>query len=192
MTTRGHTLVEAVIVTGLLSVVGLMSTSLLVSGTDAYKGLLADQDADRIAGELLDAIAREIKDAQGSTVVFSAAQPDTITFRRMIGYDPTGRTDAEKRILSAPITLRRVPFTTEGGVALYAVERAEGGGTTTRIAAYVDAQDLDAPTAPGLTFAVTSFTGYPLITASATVSVGAGRTGRTRLKRSVHIGLEVP
>src|SRR5207237_1427513 len=78
------------------------------SGGNAYKEMVADQDAERIAGALLDAIARELQDAQGSTIAFSPATPDAITFRRMVGYDPYAATDAGKRVLSQPITLRRV------------------------------------------------------------------------------------
>ncbi|HVY60478.1 MAG TPA: hypothetical protein VHF22_02445 [Planctomycetota bacterium] len=188
---RGVSLLEVSAATALMAVVVVSFLGLLVYGVDAYRQSVAEERALRTAGDLVDAIARELKDAPASTLVFSAAAPTEITFRRMTGYDPTGATDDARRVLTPPITIRRVPMAVPGASGLYAVERVEAGERAASLGGFVAESDAAEPALPGLRFDVASTLSATFVTVTVTVAVPAARSSSAVARLATTLSLEV-
>ncbi len=183
---RGATAVELAAAVALLSVLALLGASLLVSGANACRESVAEQDAVRQAGDGLDSATRELKDATASTVVFSSLDPSRITFQKMVGYDSA----SGSRILSAPITLRAAPL--PGAPGLYGVAREEAGGPASFIAGHLAARDLADPTLPGLHFDVErDGNGRTIVRVTVTIAVPCGPGGPVSVRRSTAISLVI-
>jgi type II secretory pathway pseudopilin PulG len=188
---QGHTLVELTVGLAIVGVAMLLGVSALGSAADGSHRAGSDQEALEAAARAADAIARELKDAAGGTIVFSSTTPDQITFRKMIGYDPTLPNEADRRLLSAAITLRRTPLAMAGQPGLWLIERVQAGASTARLAGYIADRDLATPTAPGLNFAVTRASGLTLVRIAVTAAVPGARDGPARARRVVAVDVEV-
>jgi len=188
---RGRSLIELIVATALLAGVALASSAVVVYGFDAYKQTVGAESAIQQATRALAAIGHELKDAPASTLLVSEAEPDRISFRRIIGYDPLGATDEARRILTPVITLRRVLQSGAGASALYAIERSEQGRTTSRLVGGIAAADPMAPTLPGLRFTVTRTGATTLVDIVVAVTASTGKGGTVTARRATTVSLEI-
>lgn len=185
---HGFTVIEMTIAAALLSLLAVSGISALTVGTNACQQVLAEQEAVRQAGRLVEAIAFELKDASAASVVYSTAQPDRLTFQRVLAYDP----DSFQPILSTPITIRRVAMTVPGTSGLSIVERAQTGARTSRLAGYVAELDGQDASLPGLQFDVLSAAGIVRIDVAVTLSVPSGPRGPQVLRLATTVKLDAP
>lgn len=119
----GFTLVEAAVTAGLLALVAVVSMDGLASLSTASRRGVAEQEAARQAGALLDRIARELRFASAASVDCSTGEPvGQITFQEVLAYEADPDTPVS-RVLSRPITLRTV--VANGSSSLLVLERSE-------------------------------------------------------------------
>ncbi len=189
---RGHTLIELVVAAAILSSIAIISTSLIAGGLDANRRAMAEQNANRTAGAVLESVVRELKDAAAATVEFDPANPDRLTFRRMRGYDPAIPDIASRRLLSGRITYRRTAFAVPGASGLYAAERVEEGGTTSRLGGFLADRDPQATDLPGFRFDVMNTLGAKFVHVVVVASVPSGRAGDPAVaRREATVSIEV-
>lgn len=185
---RGFTIVEVAVATGLLAMLAVGAASTLVAGADACERTITHRDAHRAAWHAVETVASELRTAAPDSVVVSAARPDELTFRRVVGYDPSAPAVELRRLVSEPITYARVPLGARHP-DLHAIERRQTGVRPARIAGLVAAQDEVVPAMPGFHVALRTEDETTFVDIAVTVAV-QGRRERAVARATATVRLE--
>lgn len=94
-----------VVTTALIGVLTMLTFDAVTRMTPPSNQGVAEQEAARTGGALLDRIARELRYADADTLVHSAADPGTITYQEVLAYESDAGTDGAV-VRSRPVTLR--------------------------------------------------------------------------------------